>query len=375
MITGVAETFIYFAGWPTKIFGETNPSSPDLLNYTLRQPVGVCGQIVAWNGPLTSAAWKVAPALAMGNTVILKPAEQTPLSAVRLTEILIEAGVPPGVFNLITGYGETAGAALAAHPGIDKVAFTGSTEVGRKILIASASNLKRVTLELGGKSPFVIFEDADLDAAADAAAMGFCFLSGQICVAASRILVHAGIHDAFAEKLAARVQAMVIGNPFEAATQMGPLVSREQFNKVTGYFDIAREDGARIVTGGNALGRPGYFVEPTIFAGVNNGMRIAREEIFGPVTTLIPFRDEAEGLAIANDTNYGLAAAVWTRDISTAHRSARALNAGTVWINTYGHTDLMSPFGGFKQSGIGRELGRQALDAYTEVKSIFAKLG
>jgi acyl-CoA reductase-like NAD-dependent aldehyde dehydrogenase len=374
MIAGVAETFIYYAGWCTKIYGETNPGATDLLNYTLRQPIGVCGQIVAWNGPLTSAAWKVAPALAAGNTVILKPAEQTPLSTVRFAELLMDAGVPRGVFNLITGYGETAGSAITSHPGIDKVAFTGSTEVGKKILVASAGNLKRVTLELGGKSPNIIFPDADLDAAAAGTLMGFCFLSGQMCVAASRVLVHRKVHDEFAEKLAGLTKTLVIGDPFHAQTTMGPLASREQFDRVTAYFDIGRAEGAQLAIGGKAIDRCGYFVEPTIFGGVSNTMRIAREEIFGPVTTLIPFDTEEEALRIANDTEYGLAGAVWTRDLSTAHRAARSLNAGTVWINTYGHTDLISPFGGLKQSGIGRELGRHSMDAYTEVKSVYAKL-
>ena len=373
-IGGVVDTFIYYAGWATKIYGETNPSIPGILNYTLREPVGVCGLIVPWNGPLGMAAWKMAPALATGNTMVLKPAEQTPLSSVRLAELIIEAGVPKGVFNLITGFGETAGAAISSHPGIDKVSFTGSTEVGKKILAASLGNLKRVTLELGGKSPNIIFKDADLDAAAARSTLGFCLLSGQVCVAASRILVHESVHDVFAEKLAAGVAGQVLGDPFDANTTMGPVVSKEQFDRVTGYFDIGRDEGARVVAGGAALDRDGFFVKPTIFAGVRNDMRVAREEIFGPVTTLIPFRDEEEALRIANDTSFGLAAAVWTRDFATAHRAARKLRAGTVWINTYVHTDLISPFGGYKQSGIGRELGRQSLDAFTEVKSVFASL-
>lgn len=374
MVASVAETFVYYAGWATKIYGETNPAPAGILNYTLREPVGVCGHIVPWNGPLSSAAWKIAPALACGNTVILKPAEQTPLSAVRLGELLMETDLPPGVLNIITGFGETAGAAIASHAGIDKVGFTGSTEVGKKILAASTGNLKRVTLELGGKSPNIVFPDADLDAAAATSAQGFWFLSGQICVAASRILVHRSIHDAFAAKLAEHVRAIPVGDPGDDATLMGPLVSREQFDRVTGYFGVARADGAELVTGGKPIDRPGFYVEPTILAGARNDMRIAREEVFGPVTVLIPFDDEAEAVRIANDTIFGLAAAVWTRDLGRAHRVARAIKAGTVWINTYLYTDLVSPFGGYKQSGIGRELGRQSIDAYTEVKSVYAKL-
>jgi acyl-CoA reductase-like NAD-dependent aldehyde dehydrogenase len=374
LVAGVVETFVYYAGWPTKIYGETNPSAGGMLNYTLREPVGVCGHIVPWNGPLGSAAWKIAPALACGNTVILKPAEQTPLSSIRLGELLLEADVPPGVVNIVTGLGHIAGAAIAEHPGVDKVGFTGSTEVGKKILIASAGNLKRVTLELGGKSPNIVFPDADLDAAAATAAQGFCFLSGQICVAASRILVHRSVHDDFARKLAAQVRAFSVGDPFDPLTMMGPVVSREQFDRVTSYFDVGRADGAQLLTGGAALDRPGFFVEPTIFANADNRMRIAREEVFGPVTVLIPFDDEAEAIRIANDTEFGLAAAVWTRDLSRGHRVAKALRAGTVWINTYLHVDLISPFGGYRQSGIGRELGRQSIDAYTEVKSVYARI-
>jgi acyl-CoA reductase-like NAD-dependent aldehyde dehydrogenase len=373
-VADVARIFRYYAGWPTKLYGETNPSSAGVFNFTLREPVGVCGQIIPWNGPLSMAAWKIAPALACGNTTILKPAEQTPLTAIRLGELILEAGLPPGVVNIVTGFGETAGAAIAAHPGIDKVAFTGSTEVGKAILRASSGNLKRVTLELGGKSPNVIFADADIEKALNASVGAFCFLSGQVCVAGTRVFVQHSIYDRFVEELTKRAAAFPVGDPLEAATMMGPLVSREQFDRVTGYFDIGLKDGAELRTGGKRKGDKGYFVEPTVFGAVRNGMRIAQEEIFGPVASVIPFKDEDDAVLQANDTQYGLAAAVWTRDVSRAHRVGRALKAGTVWVNTYMQVDPISPFGGYKQSGIGRELGVHSLDAYTQMKSIYVDL-
>ena len=374
MATGAADTFRYYAGWPSKIYGETNPSEPSMLNYTLREPVGVCGQIIPWNGPLMMAAWKIAPALACGNTVILKPAEQTPLTALRLGELLLEAGIPDGVVNIITGFGETAGAAIANHPDIDKVAFTGSTEVGKLILQASAGNLKRVSLELGGKSPNVIFADADLETAVPNSVFGFTMLSGQVCCAGTRVFVQEDFHDRFADALTRYTAGVKSGDPLDPKTTVGPLVSKEQFDRVKGYLDIGKKEGAKVTAGGDVTGGKGYFVNPTVFTDVKNNMKIAREEIFGPVASVIPFKDENDAVLQGNDTTYGLAAAVWTNDVSRAHRVARALKAGTVWVNCYNNIDPISPFGGYKQSGIGRELGRHSLDLYTQIKSVYVKL-
>jgi acyl-CoA reductase-like NAD-dependent aldehyde dehydrogenase len=371
----VAQTFEYYAGWATKIYGETNPSDSAFFNYTLREPLGVCGQIIPWNGPLSSASWKLAPALACGNTCILKPAEQTPLTAIRLGELILEAGFPPGVVNIITGFGETAGAAISAHPDIDKVGFTGSTAVGKLILHASTGNLKRVTLELGGKSPNVIFADADLDLAVASSVTGFCALSGQICVAGSRIFIQESIYDRVVERLADFTSNFTVGDPFDPRTAMGPLVSREQFDRVTSYFDVGKADGARVAVGAETLGGKGYFVKPTLFADVANGMRIAQEEVFGPVAAAIPFKDENDAVFQGNQTIYGLGAAVWTKDVGRAHRVARALKAGTVWVNTYLKVDPISGFGGYKQSGMGRELGPHSIDAYTQTKTVYVNLG
>jgi acyl-CoA reductase-like NAD-dependent aldehyde dehydrogenase len=373
-VYGAAACFRYYAGWTTKIHGQTNPSTPDVFNYSVREPLGVCALIIPWNVPVSAASMKIAPALACGNTVVLKPAEQTPLTALALGQIILDAGIPPGVVNIINGFGETAGAALANHPNVDKVAFTGSTEVGKKILQASVGTLKRVTLELGGKSPNVIFPDADIEAVLASTVNGFCQMAGQMCIASSRIFVHQSIHDEFVEKLAERVQALRIGDPFAPDTTMGPLVSKEQLDRVSSYFNVGAADGATLRSGGEPVDGIGYFVKPTIYTGVRNEMRIAREEIFGPVAAVLPFRDEEDAILQGNDTSFGLAAAVWTRDIGRAIRVAHALKAGTVWINTYLMASLMSPFGGYKQSGIGREMGEASLDAYTQIKSVFAQL-
>ncbi|MDQ3964722.1 MAG: aldehyde dehydrogenase family protein [Actinomycetota bacterium] len=371
-----SECFRYFAGWPTKIYGETNPTEDDLFVYTLREPVGVVGGIVPWNFPLINASWKVAPALAFGNTIVLKPAEQTPLTALRLAELCLEAGVPDGVVNVLPGFGEEAGAALAQHYDVDKITFTGSTEVGRHILHASEGNLKRVTLELGGKSPNIVFADADLSAAVPGSLMGIFLNSGQVCTAGTRILVEKKVHDDFVGSMVEATKSMKLGPALEEGVGMGPVVSQEQLDRVTGYIDIGKSEGAEVAIGGERatdLG-DGYFVQPTIFTGVSNSMKIAQEEIFGPVTAVIPVDDVDDAIRIANDTIYGLASAVWTNDLSKAHKVAKGIKAGTVWINTYGNFDPSISYGGFKQSGFGRDLGPHAMEAYTEMKSVWVSL-
>jgi phenylacetaldehyde dehydrogenase len=370
-----ADLFHYMAGWATKIEGNTIPiSMPGAYHsYTLREPVGVVGQIIPWNFPLLMAAWKLGPALAAGCTVVLKPAEQTPLSALYLAGLIAEAGVPDGVVNVVPGFGETAGAALAAHNDVDKVAFTGSTEVGKLIVQAAAGNLKKVSLELGGKSPNIVFDDADPGAIAGAANAIF-FNHGQCCSAGSRLFVQRDRFEEVVDGVADIAKSIKLGPGMESGTQMGPLVSAEQLSRVTSYLDSGKADGATAVTGGGRHGERGYFVEPTVLTNTHPEMKVVREEIFGPVVVAAPFSDLDEIARVANDTEYGLAAGIWTKDISKAHALAQKLRAGTVWINCYNVFDAALPFGGYKQSGWGREMGHEVLNNYTEVKAVTAQL-
>ncbi|MGH9541255.1 MAG: aldehyde dehydrogenase family protein [Terriglobales bacterium] len=371
----VAAVFDYYAGWADKIEGSVVPVSGGHHVYTMREPVGVVGAITPWNFPLILAAWKLAPALACGCTVVHKPAEQTPLTALRLAELANEAGFPPGVLNVLPGLGPTAGAALARHPGVDKIAFTGSTAVGHEVMRLAAATNKRVSLELGGKSPNLVFPDADLDAAVRGAYNAIFYGKGEVCAAGSRLLVARSIHDEFLAKLVERTRKLIPGDPLHPKTKLGALVSEEQMERVLGYIEAGRREGAELVLGGGRVNVPGFergnFVAATIFDRVRPEMNIAREEIFGPVLATLEFQDFDDAIARANDTCYGLAAAVWTRDLRLAHRAARALKAGTVWVNTYNQYDPAAPFGGFRQSGFGRELGRQALDLYTETKCVW----
>jgi len=366
----VIDCFRYYAGWADKIHGQTVPIRGNYFCYTKREPLGVAGQIIPWNFPLLMVAWKWGPALAAGCTVVLKPAEQTPLTALRIGELALEAGYPPGVINIVTGFGETAGAAIVAHPGVDKIAFTGEGRTAQIIMKAASDTLKRLTFELGGKSPNIVFADADLDAAVDGAMLGLYLNQGQCCCAGSRLFVQDSVHDKFVERLAEKARGRKLGDPFDPATQQGPQVDKAQFDKIMSYIDKGRAQGARCVTGGERYGDKGYFIAPTIFDNVKDDMAIARDEIFGPVMSVIKFRDIEEVIERANSTDYGLAAAVWTRDIGKAHAIADRVRAGTVWVNCYDVFDAAAPFGGFKQSGMGRELGEKSLDNYTELKTV-----
>jgi len=374
-----AEMFRYMAGWATKIHGHTIglsvPYTPGARYhaYTLREPIGVVGQIIPWNFPLLMAAWKLGPALATGCTVVLKPAEQTPLSALRLGELIVEAGFPEGVVNIVPGFGETAGAALAAHPDVDKIAFTGSTEVGKLIVHAAAGNLKKVTLELGGKSPNVILKDANLDLAIPGAASAIFFNQGQCCCAGSRLYVDQAIYDKVVDGISENAKKIRVGSGLDPKTQLGPLVSKEQLDRVCGYLEIGAKEGAKAATGGKRIGDKGYFVEPTVLVDTKKDMKVVQEEIFGPVVTATPFKNLDDLIVQANDSVYGLAAGIWTSDINKAHSIAAELRAGTVWINCYNIFDAALPFGGYKQSGWGREMGEEALELYTETKSVCAR--
>ena len=373
------DAFRYYAGWVRKLYGETIPVDGPFLNYTLREPVGVVGGIVPWNYPLQIAAWKVAPALACGCSVVLKPSEWTPLTALKLAEYCSEAGLPEGVLNVVTGYGQTAGEALALNMDVDKISFTGSIRTARRLLAASGeSNLKRLSLELGGKSPNIIFPDCDFDAAIKSAFWGIFANKGEICSAASRLLVHEDIHDRFVDELVARAGKLKVGDPLDKGTQMGSQISGRQMERILDYIKSGQEEGARLRCGGErdteGAKAKGFFVKPTIFSEVTPQMKIAQEEIFGPVLCALKFRDADEAVEIANCTIYGLVAAVWTRDVKLAHRMASDIKAGSVWINTYNGFDTASPFGGYKQSGFGRDLGSYALEQYTNVKSVWVAL-
>jgi aldehyde dehydrogenase (NAD+) len=368
------DTLIYYAGWADKISGEVISTRDDALTYTVREPVGVVAAIVPWNFPLMIGMWKLAPALACGCTVIMKPAELTSLSALRIGELALEAGLPPGVLNIVSGPGRTVGEALVNHPDVDKVTFTGSPGVGRGIMKGAAGNFKRVSLELGGKSANVIFDDADLDAASKAAAAGIFFNAGQVCSAGSRVLVQEKAYDEVVERLTARAKSIRMGDPSDRATALGPVISEKQMKAILGYVDVGQKEGASLTTGGERVGSRGYFISPAVFAKVQHEMRISQEEIFGPVVSVIKFKDEADALRIANGTAYSLAAGVWSRDMGRVQRFAKRARAGTVWINTFGYTDVRLPWGGERDSGLGREHGTAAIENFTEPKAVWMNL-
>ncbi|KAI1934851.1 aldehyde dehydrogenase (NAD(P)(+)) ald5 [Ophidiomyces ophidiicola] len=375
-VAGSAGCIRYYGGWADKIHGQVVDTDHETFNYTRHEPVGVCGQIIPWNFPLLMWAWKIAPALAAGNTIVLKSAEQTPLTALYVCNLIKKAGFPPGVVNIISGFGRVAGAALAAHMDVDKVAFTGSTAVGRQILQSAAkSNLKKVTLELGGKSPNIVFNDADIDNAISWVNFGIYFNHGQCCCAGSRILVQEDIYDEFLQRFKARASNNKVGDPFHPETFQGPQISQLQFDRIMGYIDQGKKAGATVEIGGERHGSEGYYIQPTIFSNVHEDMSIVKEEIFGPVCSIQKFKTEEEAIKLANSTNYGLAAAIHTKDLNTSIRVSNELRAGTVWVNCYNLISYQTPFGGFKESGLGRELGQYALDNYTQIKSVRVRLG
>ncbi len=374
-MAGVANTLRYYAGWADKVEGRTVPVRGNFLSYTLRQPVGVVGQIIPWNFPALMLAWKWGPALACGNTIVMKPAEQTPLTALWMAELAKEAGFPAGVVNVVNGLGETTGAAMVVHPDIDKIAFTGHVDTAKIIQKAAADTLKRTTFELGGKSPNVVFADADMEAAVEGAFHAIYFHGGQCCTAGSRLFVESKIHEEFVERLAEKAKSRKVGDPLDPKTQQGPQVSQEQLDKILHYVKLGEKQGATLLTGGERIGSKGFFVQPTIFDNVKDEMAIAKDEIFGPVVSVLPFRGVDEVIDRANHTSYGLAAAIWTRDINKAHLFAKKVKAGTVWVNCYHVVDTTTPFGGFKMSGQGRENGEAAIEHYTELKTVTVKLG